>query len=358
VIGLSNGATAATLFVGGWWMVWFLIEAARRRRRHLSVRPFVLLSLAVVPLMLGVFATRDQTLIKLSVASLYLTVVIIPGVLCGASLALRSTRQVLFEDREPGLSCMVLFVGTPFLACFGVLIWPVLMPVVVRWLSGRIGVASSGRPDPAEVQALRDAIGPWCAHRAHDSLRIARALASHASASDVFEAWVPFTSATPSVWATSRSLVLVGAQGRAEAVPWTEITSARAYEHGSRELSYWLALGLQGRPPTNLLFGADSANAFGVTRHDAARDLSQRAAARILEMASRATAPSASAPIAASADGSNTATISAPVEPSSEIPAGWYADPAARYELRYWSGTAWTEHVSRADGQYTDPPVE
>lgn len=39
------------------------------------------------------------------------------------------------------------------------------------------------------------------------------------------------------------------------------------------------------------------------------------------------------------------------------VPAGWYADPSARYELRYWDGTEWTEHVSRAGQQYTDPPV-
>ncbi len=39
------------------------------------------------------------------------------------------------------------------------------------------------------------------------------------------------------------------------------------------------------------------------------------------------------------------------------IPAGWYADPAGRYELRYWDGAQWTEHVSRAGQQYSDPPV-
>lgn len=38
-------------------------------------------------------------------------------------------------------------------------------------------------------------------------------------------------------------------------------------------------------------------------------------------------------------------------------PAGWYADPAGRFELRYWDGGQWTEHVSRAGQQYTDPPV-
>ena len=39
------------------------------------------------------------------------------------------------------------------------------------------------------------------------------------------------------------------------------------------------------------------------------------------------------------------------------VPAGWYADPAGRFELRYWDGSTWTEHVSRAGQQYTDPPV-
>ena len=43
--------------------------------------------------------------------------------------------------------------------------------------------------------------------------------------------------------------------------------------------------------------------------------------------------------------------------PTPSVPAGWYADPAGRYELRYWDGSAWTEHVSRAGQQFTDPPV-
>lgn len=38
-------------------------------------------------------------------------------------------------------------------------------------------------------------------------------------------------------------------------------------------------------------------------------------------------------------------------------PAGWYADPSGRFELRYWDGGQWTEHVSRSGQQYTDPPV-
>lgn len=40
---------------------------------------------------------------------------------------------------------------------------------------------------------------------------------------------------------------------------------------------------------------------------------------------------------------------------ASTVPAQWAADPTGRYELRYWDGTRWTEHVSRAGQQYTDP---
>jgi hypothetical protein len=38
-------------------------------------------------------------------------------------------------------------------------------------------------------------------------------------------------------------------------------------------------------------------------------------------------------------------------------PAAWYADPAKRYELRYWDGKEWTEHVARGGQQFTDAPV-
>jgi hypothetical protein len=39
------------------------------------------------------------------------------------------------------------------------------------------------------------------------------------------------------------------------------------------------------------------------------------------------------------------------------VPAAWYKDPSGRYEMRYWNGTAWTEHVARGGQQFTDPPV-
>ena len=43
--------------------------------------------------------------------------------------------------------------------------------------------------------------------------------------------------------------------------------------------------------------------------------------------------------------------------PAPAVPSGWYADPAGRFELRYWDGGAWTEHVSRSGQQFTDAPV-
>jgi hypothetical protein len=50
-------------------------------------------------------------------------------------------------------------------------------------------------------------------------------------------------------------------------------------------------------------------------------------------------------------------TTPATASSTPSVPAGWYTDPSGRYELRYWDGTAWTEHVSRSGQQYTDPPV-
>jgi hypothetical protein len=50
-------------------------------------------------------------------------------------------------------------------------------------------------------------------------------------------------------------------------------------------------------------------------------------------------------------------TPEAPPQPVSLTPAGWYPDPSGRFEMRYWDGTAWTEHVARGGQQFTDPPV-
>lgn len=62
-------------------------------------------------------------------------------------------------------------------------------------------------------------------------------------------------------------------------------------------------------------------------------------------------------PAAAPAATYTPAPAAAPAAATPAVPAGWYADPAGRFELRYWDGGTWTEHVSRAGQQFTDPPV-
>ena len=63
---------------------------------------------------------------------------------------------------------------------------------------------------------------------------------------------------------------------------------------------------------------------------------------------------SASTP-AVSADTGYAAATTTNASPT--VPAAWYKDPSGRYEMRYWNGTAWTEHVARGGQQFTDPPV-
>lgn len=38
------------------------------------------------------------------------------------------------------------------------------------------------------------------------------------------------------------------------------------------------------------------------------------------------------------------------------IPPGWMVDPTGRFDQRYWSGTAWTEHVVKDGVPANDPP--
>jgi uncharacterized protein YxjI len=40
-----------------------------------------------------------------------------------------------------------------------------------------------------------------------------------------------------------------------------------------------------------------------------------------------------------------------------QSPAGWYADPLGRHQLRYYDGSQWTEHVSSNGQTSVDPPV-
>ena len=81
--------------------------------------------------------------------------------------------------------------------------------------------------------------------------------------------------------------------------------------------------------------------------------------AAVVAPAAAAAAPAAVTPIetaqpvtAAAASTPSNATVAI-----THTPAGWYPDPSGRYEMRYWDGLAWTEHVSRQGQQFTDPPT-
>ena len=99
------------------------------------------------------------------------------------------------------------------------------------------------------------------------------------------------------------------------------------------------------RPAT----GAPSAAATTATAATAAV-AATAAATPVVDAPAPAPAPAPAAePMAAAA-------APAPA-PADAVPAGWYPDPSSRFELRYWDGTRWTEHVSRGGQQSTDPPV-
>ena len=57
------------------------------------------------------------------------------------------------------------------------------------------------------------------------------------------------------------------------------------------------------------------------------------------------------------ASNSTIPAASAAATSSAAAPAAWYPDPSKRFELRYWDGAEWTEHVARGGQQFTDQPV-
>jgi len=69
------------------------------------------------------------------------------------------------------------------------------------------------------------------------------------------------------------------------------------------------------------------------------------------------TSPTPVSQPAATAASSNPVNATSSSVGDAVAPAAWYPDPSGRFELRYWNGSAWTEHVSRNGQQFTDPPV-
>lgn len=88
------------------------------------------------------------------------------------------------------------------------------------------------------------------------------------------------------------------------------------------------------------------------------------AASRIAPMTPASVAPSAVAQPAVTQPAAQVTTPATSTTPSPtvgagsvpDVPANWYKDPSGRYELRYWNGTAWTEHVATGGRQSVDPP--
>ena len=82
-------------------------------------------------------------------------------------------------------------------------------------------------------------------------------------------------------------------------------------------------------------------------RHSGNVPVAPHAGMSLDQVKATATAPAASAAVA-------TPVTSAAATPS--VPADWYKDPSGRFELRYWNGSAWTEHVATGGTQSTDAP--
>ncbi|HYO45672.1 MAG TPA: DUF2510 domain-containing protein [Gemmatimonadota bacterium] len=43
-----------------------------------------------------------------------------------------------------------------------------------------------------------------------------------------------------------------------------------------------------------------------------------------------------------------------PTSPHATVAAGWHPDPSGGFDYRYWDGSRWTEHVSKAGTQTVD----
>ncbi len=83
-------------------------------------------------------------------------------------------------------------------------------------------------------------------------------------------------------------------------------------------------------------------------RHAGSVPVGPHAKAEELQPAVPASSPAT--PFATASSPSAAATGATP-----NVPADWHKDPSGRFELRYWNGTAWTEHVATGGKQSIDP---
>jgi hypothetical protein len=115
---------------------------------------------------------------------------------------------------------------------------------------------------------------------------------------------------------------------------------------------------LERRPADDAAEPADAAASTPPADTGAVSEPSGWAAAPAATAAPEPTPQPAPEPVAAAPAPQPTPQPTPQPQPSTpSTPAGWYPDPSGRFELRYWDGSQWTEYVSRAGQQYTDPPV-
>ena len=99
---------------------------------------------------------------------------------------------------------------------------------------------------------------------------------------------------------------------------------------------------------------AKSADGWAVVSIVSVRDGSE-----VVAFLSRDTVTNSSPTLASTQTSTPAATPATTTSPAATptVPADWYKDPAGRYDYRYWDGTKWTEHVSRAGTVHKDPPT-
>jgi hypothetical protein len=66
--------------------------------------------------------------------------------------------------------------------------------------------------------------------------------------------------------------------------------------------------------------------------------------------------PTVARPLADPVDGTLTDATATSQPGFTGTAPGWFVDPFVRHEQRYWSGTAWTEHVLDGGTPALDPP--
>ena len=118
----------------------------------------------------------------------------------------------------------------------------------------------------------------------------------------------------------------------------------------------------QGWEILHIVSSGATITAFARRAAIAASAPAQQAAAQPAQTSSWASTNTASTTTASTNTPTTASTPAATASTASSVgdalaPAAWYPDPAGRFELRYWNGTAWTEHVSRNGQQSTDAPV-